>query len=81
MAHKSPRRRTGNETYLGELEQMVLMAILQRGEDAYGLAVLRELQERGGRKVSPGVLYATLDRLEGKGVLASRFGSSGSFIC
>lgn len=62
------------ETYLGELEQMVLMAILQLKEDAYGLNVVRELGDRGGRKVSPGALYATLDRLEGKGVVTSRFG-------
>jgi len=62
------------ETYLGELEQMVLMAILQLKEDAYGLNIVRELGDRGSRKVSPGALYATLDRLEGKGVVTSRFG-------
>lgn len=59
--------------YLGELEQMVLMAILQLKKDAYGLNIMRELGDRGGRKVSPGALYATLDRLEGKGVVTSRF--------
>lgn len=62
------------ETYLGELEQMVLMAILQLKEEAYGLNIQRELNDRVGRKVSPGALYATLDRLEGKGVVTSRFG-------
>jgi DNA-binding PadR family transcriptional regulator len=59
--------------YLGELEQMVLMAILQLKDDAYGLNIVRELRDRGGRNVSPGALYATLDRLEGKGVVTSRF--------
>jgi len=59
--------------YLGELEQMVLMAILRLDGDAYGLNILRELNERAGRKVSPGALYATLDRLEGKGAVRSRF--------
>ena len=62
------------ETYLGELEQMVLMAILQLKDEAYGLNIVRELGDRGSRKVSPGALYATLDRLEGKGVVTSRFG-------
>ena len=62
------------ETYLGELEQMVLMAILQLKEEAYGLNIVRELGDRGSRRVSPGALYATLDRLEGKGVVTSRFG-------
>jgi len=60
-------------TYLGELEQMMLMAILQLEDDAYGLNIQRELEERGNRRVSPGALYATLDRLEGKGVVKSRF--------
>ena len=60
-------------TYLGELEQMMLMAILQLKDDAYGLNIQRELKERGQRRVSPGALYATLDRLEGKGVVTSRF--------
>ena len=58
---------------LGELEQMVLMAILQLGGDAYGLNILRELADRAERRVSPGALYATLDRLEGKGAVTSRF--------
>ncbi|MGD2123969.1 MAG: PadR family transcriptional regulator [Gemmatimonadota bacterium] len=60
-------------TYLGELEQMMLMAILQLEDDAYGLNIQRELKERGNRRVSPGAVYATLDRMEGKGVVKSRF--------
>jgi DNA-binding PadR family transcriptional regulator len=60
-------------TYLGELEQLMLMAILQLEDEAYGLNIQRELKERGSRRVSPGALYATLDRLEGKGVVVSRF--------
>lgn len=60
--------------YLGELEQMVLMAILQLKGDAYGLNIQRELEARAGRKVTPGALYSTLDRLEGKGAVRSRFG-------
>ena len=50
----------------GEFEQMVLLAILQLGEDAFALPVLRELDRRAGRRVSRGALYKTLERLEGK---------------
>jgi len=59
---------------LGELEQMVLMAVLQLEDGAYGTSVLTELRDRGGRKVSPGSLFATVDRLEGKGFVSSRLG-------
>ena len=62
-----------NRPYLGELEQMLLLAILQLGNDAYGLNIRKETENRGGRKVTPGALYATLDRLEGKRVVTSRF--------
>jgi len=60
--------------HLGELEQMVLMAVLQLKDGAYGTTVLNELGERGGRKVSPGALFATIDRLEGKGFVNSTLG-------
>lgn len=56
---------------LGEFELLVLLAVLQAGEDANGSAILRELQERSGRDVARGALYVTLDRLEAKGLLAS----------
>ena len=52
---------------LGEFEQLVLLAILRRGEDAYSLGIRRELEENAGRQVSRGAFYATLDRLESKG--------------
>ena len=60
--------------HLGELEQMVLLAVLQLKEDAFGISVMRELGERGNRKVSRGALYVTLDRMEAKGLLSSRLG-------
>ena len=63
-----------SKKHLGELEQMVLMAVLQLKGDAYGTTVLNELSERGGRKVSPGALFATIDRLEGKGMVSSELG-------
>jgi len=57
--------------YLGEFEQIVLIALLRLGRTAYGMAVRREIEERTGRQVSIGAVYATLQRLEGKGFVAS----------
>lgn len=55
--------------YLGELEQLILLAILRLGPDAYGLSVARELEAHAGRRLSRGALYTSLDRLETKGLL------------
>jgi PadR family transcriptional regulator len=55
--------------YLGEFEQLLLLAVLRLGADAYALAVARELDVRAGRSVSRGALYTSLDRLEDKGLL------------
>ena len=60
--------------YLGELEQLMLWTIIRLDAEAYGVPILRELQQRAGRRVSIGALYATLERLEGKGFLTSRTG-------
>lgn len=57
--------------YLGELEQMVLLAVMRVGEGAYGRSVRRELEETAGRRISAGAAYVTLDRLENKGLLSS----------
>jgi len=55
--------------YLGEFEQMVLLAVLRLDDGAWALAVLGELEDRAGRTVSRGTLYKTLERLEAKGML------------
>ena len=55
--------------YLGEFEQMVLLAILQLKSEAYALSILGELDLRASRTVSRGTLYKTLERLETKGFL------------
>lgn len=67
-----------SQEYLGEFEQMVLLAIMRLGEDAYGLAVKDELKGVAGRNPSSGALYTTLDRLEKKGLLESRQGAASS---
>ena len=57
---------------LGELEQLILLAILRLRDDAYGVTIRAELAERAGRTVAPGALYPTLERLEIKGLIVSR---------
>jgi len=59
---------------LGEFEQVVLLAILRLGEDAYGVTIGAEILACTGRESAPGALYTTLDRLEGKGLVSSRLG-------
>lgn len=58
-------------TYLGEFEQIVLLAVVRLAADAYGTNIRREIEARG-RTVSIGAAYATLDRLTDKGYLKSR---------
>ncbi len=57
---------------LGEFEQLVLWSILRLGEDAYGVPIGREIEERTGRTVSPGALYTALGRMEDRGLVESR---------
>lgn len=57
--------------HLGEFEQIVLLALLRLGENAYGVPVRREIEERTGRSLTVGALYRTLDRLEEKGYVSS----------
>jgi DNA-binding PadR family transcriptional regulator len=61
---------------LGEFEIVVLMATLHLGRDAYGSSIRQEIETRSGRAVSRGAVYITLDRLESKGLLASKLGES-----
>jgi DNA-binding PadR family transcriptional regulator len=55
--------------HIGEFEQLVLLAILQLDDRAFGIGVRNELDRRAGRSVSRGALYRTFDRLEAKGYL------------
>ena len=56
-------------TYLGEFEQLVLLAILRLGADASGVGIAAKLEAEAARRVARGALYTTLDRLEDKGLL------------
>ena len=64
---------------LGTFEQAVLLALARPrtalGKEAYGRAILKEVQLRLDRQVAAGAVYATLERLEQKGMISSRLGS------
>jgi DNA-binding PadR family transcriptional regulator len=62
---------------LGELEQLVLLAVLRLHGEAYGLAIARELDAQAHRRLSRGALYTTLERLETKGLLRWRSETGG----
>src|SRR5213594_4417162 len=57
---------------IGQFEQAVLLALIRLGSDAYGRAILNTVQQRLNRDVSAGAVYATLERLETKGLVSSR---------
>lgn len=61
---------------LGEFEQIVLLAIVRLEKNAYGVAIRSEITKCTGREPAPGALYTTLDRMEDKGLVRSRFGES-----
>lgn len=60
--------------YLGEFEQLILLALARLGEDAYGVTIRATLIERTKRKPSFGAIYSTLRRLEAKGLVRSFVG-------
>jgi len=57
---------------LGVLEEQILVAVVRTRDDAYGMEVRREIERVTGRDLAIGAVYATLDRLEAKGLLRSR---------
>ena len=61
----------GKGQFLGEFEQLVILAVLRLGKDGYGMNVRRELERTAGRSVTFGTVYGTLDRLEEKGFVTS----------
>jgi DNA-binding PadR family transcriptional regulator len=70
----------GDPAYLGEFEQLLLLAVLRLTRDdagASGASIARELEEHAGRRVSRGALYTTLDRLEAKGLLRWKLAAGG----
>jgi DNA-binding PadR family transcriptional regulator len=62
----------GKEGLLGSFEELVMLAVTHIGKGAYGMTVRRLIGERSGRPVTIGAVYATLERLTSKGLLAVR---------
>jgi PadR family transcriptional regulator, regulatory protein PadR len=60
---------------LGEFEQLLLLAILRIGDDAYGVPIRDVLRDRAGRRVTLGAVYTTLGRLSEKGLVKSHTGA------
>ena len=60
--------------YLGQLELMVLLAVMRPAGDAYGVLISREIAEKSGREVALASVYAALERLERKGFITSALG-------
>ena len=60
--------------FLGEFEHIVLLAVARLGEGAYGMVIRQEIEDRAGRPVAIGSVYAALDRMERKGYLGSDVG-------
>ena len=70
----SPRPSSQTPDTLGAFEQLVLLALVRLGEQAYGMSVRVEIAEQTGREPSLGAVYSTLDRLERKGLVGSHAG-------
>jgi DNA-binding PadR family transcriptional regulator len=58
--------------YLGAFEQLILFSVLQLEEEAYGVSIRENIEERTGRTASIGAIYTTLGRLEERGLVRSR---------
>ncbi|MDF7815953.1 PadR family transcriptional regulator [Runella sp. MFBS21] len=63
-------------TFLGEFEEIVLLTVAILGEEAYGVTVTQELEQKTGRSVGFSSVHTTLQRLEEKGFLASQMGGA-----
>lgn len=64
------------QPYLGEFELMVLLALIRLGDDAYGVPIAREIEQRSRREAALGSVYAALERLEERGLVTSRLGDA-----
>jgi PadR family transcriptional regulator PadR len=63
-------------TYLGEFEELVLLSVGILFDDAYGLAIVDELEKRTGRNIMISSVHKALVRLENKGYLKSYLGGA-----
>lgn len=57
---------------LGVFQEQILVAVLRTRDEAFGMKVRREIERVTSRSLAIGAVYATLDRLEEKGLLESK---------
>jgi DNA-binding PadR family transcriptional regulator len=62
--------------FLGQHELMVMLAVLRLGREAYGVPIAAEIADKTGREMLQGSVYATLERLEAKGLVFSQLGEA-----
>ncbi|MFT6855322.1 MAG: PadR family transcriptional regulator PadR [Cyclobacteriaceae bacterium] len=60
-------------TQLGELEELVLLTVATLYDEAYGVAIMAEIESKANRKITISTVHAVLKRLEEKGFLDSRY--------
>jgi len=65
-----------SQYHLGEFEEVVLLTVAILHNEAYGVAIIDEMEKRLNRNVSIGALQTVLQRLEKKGLLSSAFGEA-----
>ncbi len=63
-------------TYLGELEELILLTVALLGDDAYGVAIQKELKRKANRGIAISAIHSALGRLETKGFVESTFGEA-----
>src|SRR5580704_4835921 len=64
----------GKRIRIGDFDLVVMLVLLRLGDGAYGVPISREVERRRGREVALGSVYATLDRLQEKGLVCSELG-------
>lgn len=62
--------------YLGQFELMLLLALMRLGDDAYGVTIAQELEQQTDREVVIASVYATLERLQNRGLVSSSLGDA-----
>jgi DNA-binding PadR family transcriptional regulator len=62
--------------HLGELDLVIMLALLRLGDDAYGVPIAREIEQQTGRSVAFGTVYATLERLQERGLVRASLGDA-----
>ena len=65
-----------SRTYLGELEELILLMVALLNKEAYGVTVAEELKAQANRELSISAIHAVLHRLEEKGFVKSKMGGA-----